>query len=177
MMRIRAATHLDRDDVCAVHLCAFSEVEGQKVSALAANLLREETNPETISLVADFDGAVVGHIAFSPVSIGRDQKRIGYILAPLAVRPDYQQRHIGSALIESGMERLWKMNVGIVFVYGDPGFYGRFGFTADLASRFQAPYELEFPSGWQAIALDPDLPADPGAELSCVSPLRDPELW
>jgi putative acetyltransferase len=177
MMRIRVATNLDRDDVREVHLCAFPDGERQVVSTLAANLLGEETNPETISLVAEADGAVVGHVAFSPVTIDNNKGWIGYILAPLGVKPVYQKRQVGSKLIESGIQRLSKMGVNAVFVYGDPKYYGKFGFNADVASGYSPPYELQYPSGWQAIALNEDLFAGSAVKISCVVPLSDPELW
>ena len=177
MTRIRVATNLDRDDVREVHLCAFSEGEKQMVSTLAVNLLSEETNPETISLVAEADGAVVGHIAFSPVTINNNNSWLGYILAPLGVKPEYQKRQIGSKLIESGIERLSKMGVNVVFVYGDPKYYGKFGFSADVASGYYPPYEIQYPFGWQAIELNKSVFTDSAARISCVAPLSDPELW
>ena len=177
MMRIRLATSLDSEDIREVHLCAFSEGEKQKVSTLAANLLSEETNPETISLVAEADGTVVGHIAFSPVTINNHKSWIGYILAPLGVKPEYQKCQIGSKLIESGMERLSKMGVNVVFVYGDPEYYGKFGFNPNAALRYSPPYELQYPFGWQAIALNEGIFTDSAEKISCVAPLSDPELW
>lgn len=176
-MYIRVATSLDSEDIRDVHLCAFSEVEKQKVSTLALNLLGEETNPETISLVAEVEGAVVGHIGFSPVSITNDKSWIGYILAPLGVKPEYQKRQIGSKLLESGMKRLSEMGVNIVFVYGDPKYYGKFGFKPDVASRYSPPCELQYPSGWQAIAFNEHIFTGSAAKISCVSPLSDPALW
>jgi putative acetyltransferase len=89
MTCIRVATSLDRDDVREVHLCAFPEGDKQIVSTLAVNLLSEETSPKTISLVAEADGAVVGHIAFSPVTVFNNKSWQGYILAPLGVKPEY----------------------------------------------------------------------------------------
>jgi putative acetyltransferase len=177
MMRIRVAASLDSEYIREVCLCAFFEGEKQKVSTLAANLLSEETNPETISLVAEADGAVVGHIAFSPVTITNNKSWMGYILAPLGVKPEYKKRQIGSKLIENGMERLSKMGVNVVFVYGDPKYYGKFGFNPDVASRYSPPYELQYPFGWQAIALNEDVITDPAVKISCVAPLNDPELW
>jgi len=102
-MNIRTATNQDRDDVQRVHLCAFPEDENKIVSKLAIDLLFENTTPQTISLVAETDGAIVGHIAFSPVTIDNNDNFQGYILAPLGVRPDYQKRRIGSKLIEYGI--------------------------------------------------------------------------
>ena len=176
MIRIRVATSLDSKAVREVHLDAFPEGEKQKVSTLAANLLSEETNPKTISLVAEVDDAIVGHVAFSPVTIN-DKRWLGYILAPLGVRSDYQKRQIGSTLIESGMARLSKLGVDVVFVYGDPQYYGKFGFNTDVAFRYSPPYELRYPAGWQAISLHKNILASESVKLSCVVPLRDPELW
>ena len=177
MIHIRVATSLDHDDVRDIHLCAFPEGEKQIVSKLAVDLLNEETSPKTISLVAEADGAVVGHIAFSPVTVNNNKNWTGYILAPLAVKPGYQKRRIGSKLVESGMERLSRMGVNVVFVYGDPKYYGKFGFSADPASGYLPPYELQYPFGWQAIALNGDIISDSVVKISCVFPLNDPELW
>jgi putative acetyltransferase len=105
-MRIRTATGLDRDDVREVHLCAFPEGEREMVSNLAVNLLAEETTPHTMSLVAETEGDIVGHVAFSPVTIANNEDLQGYLLAPLGVKPDYQKRRIGSELVESGMQQL-----------------------------------------------------------------------
>jgi len=176
-VRIRVATGLDSEDIRDIHLCAFSEGEKQKVSTLAANLLHEETNPETISLVAEANVAVVGHIAFSPVTINNNKSWTGYILAPLGVKPEYQKRQIGSKLIEGGMALLSKMGVNVVFVYGDPKYYGKFGFNPDVASGYSPPYELQYPFGWQAIVLNEDVFTDSAVKISCVASLSDPELW
>jgi putative acetyltransferase len=177
MTRIRVATNLDRDDVREIHMCAFPEGEKQIVSTLAVNLLSEETSPKTISLVAETNDAVVGHIAFSPVSVNNNKSWEGYILAPLGVKPEYQKRQIGSKLIESGMERLSKLGVNVLFVYGDPKFYGKFGFNADLASGYSPPYELQYPFGWQAIILNQGVFTESTVKISCVDPLNDAELW
>ena len=60
IMNIRIATNQDRDDVQRVHLCAFPQGEREIVSKLAIDLLSEKTTPQTISLVAETDGAIVG---------------------------------------------------------------------------------------------------------------------
>ena len=177
MTRIRVATSLDCDDVREIHLCAFPEGENQIVSTLAANLLGEETSPKTISLVAEADGAVVGHIAFSPVTVDNNMSWKGYILAPLGVKPEYQKRQIGSKLVDRGIEQLSKMGVNVLFVYGDPKYYGRFGFNADQASGYSPPYELQYPFGWQAIILNDGAFTESPVKISCVDSLKDAELW
>ena len=176
-MHIRIATSLDRDDVRDVHLAAFAEGEREIVSKLAINLLSEETTPQTISLVAETEGAVVGHVAFSPVTIGTNENCQGYILAPLGVKPDYQKRRIGSKLIESGMQQLSRMGVDILFVYGDPSYYSRFGFSTDAAVQYTPPYRLQYPFGWQGIALKERSTERSPIKITCVTSLCDPELW
>jgi putative acetyltransferase len=176
-MHIRIATSLDQDNIHSVHWSAFAEGEREIVSKLAVNLLAEETTPQTISLVAETEGAVVGHVALSPVTIGSNKNIQGYILAPLGVKPDYQKRHIGSKLIESGMQQLSRMGVDILFVYGDPKYYSRFGFSVDAAECYIPPYRLEYPFGWQGIALSECSIRKPSIQIVCVTSLCDPALW
>ena len=176
-MYIRMATSLDRDDVRGVYLSAFPKGEREIVSKLAINLLSEETTPQTISLVAESEGAVVGHVTFSPVTIDNNENVQGYILAPLGVKPDYQRCRIGSKLIESGMQQLLVMGVNILFVYGDPKYYGRFGFSADAADRYTPPFRLQYPFGWQAVALNKCSIEESPIKIACVTSLCDPQLW
>ena len=135
-MNIRIATSLDRDGINDVYSSAFPDSERELVSTLAVNLLSEDTSPQTLSYVAAIEGAVVGHVAFSPVTMESHENVQGYILAPLGVKPDFQKRGIGSTLIERGMHQFLGMGVHLLFVYGDPAFYGRYGFRADVADRY-----------------------------------------
>ncbi len=176
-MQIRIATSLDRDGVRSIYLASFAEDERKLVSKLAINLLAEKTTPKTISLVAETEGAVVGHVAFSPVTMDTDENCQGYILAPLGVQPEYQRRRIGSKLIERGMQQLSAMGMDILFVYGDPSYYSRFGFGADAAARYIPPYVLQYPVGWQGIALNEITGDKSPVKISCVTSLCDPELW
>lgn len=175
--RIRAATSNDLEDIRAVHMRAFPEGENRLVATLAANLLNEETDPETLALVAEIDGGVVGHIAFSPVRADTDKNWLGYILAPLGLEPEYHKVGIGSKLIESGIELISKTMANVLFVYGDPKYYGRFGFSAEAATQFMPPYELKYPFGWQARVLHEGGSNDQAVKLACVLSLRDPALW
>lgn len=174
---IRAATCTDLDDVRDVHLCAFPEDERHIISALAVNLLSERTIPETISLVAETEGTVAGHAAFSPVKIGHNENLQGYILAPLGIKPEYQRRRIGTGLIQSGIQKLLAMGANILFVYGDPGYYCKSGFSADAATPYIPPYKLRYPSGWQALVLNECDIAESSFNIACVSSLNNPELW
>ncbi|MGF7053500.1 putative acetyltransferase [Bosea sp. OAE752] len=86
----------------------------------------------TLSLVAVEGGEIVGHVAFSPVTIdGAERGWFG--LGPVSVQPGRQRGGIGSGLIRDGLQRLREIGAGGCVLLGDPGYYGRFGFAADPA--------------------------------------------
>ena len=176
-MNIRIATLQDQDAIRRLYWSAFPEAENEIVATLAVELLSENSALPILSLVAEMDDAVVGHVAFSPIKIDNQATIQAYILAPLAVRPDCQKQRIGSALVEYGMQRLSTMGVDIIFVYGEPEYYGRFGFGADTAQGYSAPYPLQYPFGWQAIAIR-DCAVENGPQTTqCVQALCKPLLW
>ena len=84
----------------------------------------------TLSLVAVEDGEVVGHAAFSPVTINGAESN-WYGLGPVSVRPDRQRRGLGQGLIRNGLQQLKAMDAAGCVVLGDPGYYGRLGFESD----------------------------------------------
>ena len=81
----------------------------------------------TVSLVAEQDGSVIGHVAFSPVSIS-DGTRGWYGLGPVSVLPAYQRMGIGTALILEGLSRLKALGARGCCLVGHPEYYPRFGF-------------------------------------------------
>lgn len=84
----------------------------------------------TLSLVATEADEIVGHVAFSPVTI--DGKELAwYGLGPVAVRHDVRRQGIGADLIKAGLDGLREMDAGGCVVLGEPAYYGRFGFTAE----------------------------------------------
>ena len=158
-------------------MAAFPEGERDLISDVAVEMLSEAASPPVLSLVAEVDDIIVGHIAFSPVTSSDTKEHLGYILAPLAVSPSHQKRGIASQLINSGVERLSELGPGVLLVYGDPDFYSRFGFGADRGECYTPPYQLEYAFGWQAMALgDFDFPSSE-ISISCVSSLCNPALW
>ena len=176
-MRVRKATRRDFEDIRGIHLSAFPEAERDLVATLATDLLTNETDPPTISLVCESDGVVAGHVAFSPVRIKGHEKLPGYILAPLAILPDQQKRGVGAMLVKEGIRELKTADASICFVYGDPDYYGRFGFQAVTAEGFTPPHPPQYPFGWQAVILtDCDFKDRPVA-IRCVPALDNAKLW
>ncbi|MEX0960541.1 MAG: N-acetyltransferase [Burkholderiales bacterium] len=108
-----------------------------------------------ISLVAEQEGEVVGHVAVSPVSIS-DGSADWYGLGPISVRPELQRKGIGSLLMQAALRLLQERGSAGCVLVGDPAYYSRFGFKpgpglvlADVPSEyFQAlPFSSSSPSG------------------------------
>ena len=176
-MTILEADPSHRDRIGEIYRAAFDESEGETVADLAASLLAEASDPRPLHLLAKVDGKLVGHISFTPVRDKDGGANVGFILAPLAVDPAQQQGGVGSALVREGLRRLEDRQGQVVFVYGDPAYYGRFGFGRELAERYLPPCTPQYPTGWQALAIGtPELPAGP-VTVECVAPLNAPELW
>ncbi|MEL7512901.1 MAG: N-acetyltransferase [Cyanobacteria bacterium J06554_3] len=174
-MAIRQATRQDKDGIYQVHWSAFSESERSLVSQLAVDLLLEDIVPKPLSLVAEREGDIVGHVAFSSVTLEHDSDFQGFILTPLGVVPSWQGKGIGTQLVKLGMQHLSERGVDSLLVYGDPNYYGRFGFSAVAAECFVSPYQLQYPFGWQAIDLRDCTKVS--AKVKVVSSLQNPALW
>ncbi|MFN8662328.1 MAG: N-acetyltransferase [Thermomicrobiales bacterium] len=89
-----------------------------------------------ISLVAEEQGEIVGHVAFSLVSIA-DEPGTWYGLGPVSVAPSRQRQGIGTALIETGLAQVRDLGADGCVLLGDPAYYGRFGFVSDSALRYR----------------------------------------
>ena len=120
-------------DAPAVH-AVVEEAFASPLEAGIVDALRADCD-DRLSLVAEEDGGIVGHILFTPVEIGAAEGPLrGYGLAPMAVRTAWQRRGIGSALVAEGTRRLREAGAPFVFVIGHPEYYPRFGF--ERASRY-----------------------------------------
>ncbi|MCQ4629794.1 N-acetyltransferase [Shinella sp. CPCC 100929] len=84
----------------------------------------------TLSLVAEADGVVVGHVAFSPVMVS-DGSTDWYGLGPISVDPTRQGEGIGSKLVREGLSQLKALGASGCVLLGNPAYYGRFGFAPD----------------------------------------------
>jgi len=124
---IRPETSKDIDAITKVTIAAFQTLEiSNHTEQFIIEALRA-AHALTISLVADLDGRVVGHIAFSPVAIS-DGTQNWYGLGPVSVLPEYQCQGIGKALIHEGLLRLKSMHARGCCLVGHPEYYKKFGF-------------------------------------------------
>jgi putative acetyltransferase len=124
---IRSETDADVSAITAVTLAAFKTLEISNHTEQSIIAALRAAKALTVSLVAEADGRVVGHIAFSPVAISDDTQN-WYGLGPVSVLPEYQRRGIGKALIQEGLSRLKDMNAQGCCLVGHPDYYRKFGF-------------------------------------------------
>jgi putative acetyltransferase len=118
------------EDVCAISevtIAAFKTLEiSNHTEQFIIQALRA-AKALTLSLVAEADGRVIGHIAFSPMTIS-DGTPDWFGLGPVSVLPEYQRQGIGKALIREGLSRLKDMNAQGCCLVGHPQYYRKFGF-------------------------------------------------
>jgi putative acetyltransferase len=120
-------TDADIDAITEVTITAFETLEiSNHTEQFIIEALRA-AKALTVSLVAELDGRVIGHIAFSPVTIS-DGTQNWYGLGPVSVSPEHQRKGIGTALIQEGLSRLKDLNAQGCCVVGHPEYYRKFGF-------------------------------------------------
>lgn len=128
-MILRDETPADIDTITAITQAAFADhpFSRQTEHFILHALRRDGALP--VSLVAEQDGTILGHAAFSPV-IMSDGTPDWYGLGPISVRPDSQRQGIGSALMQAGLARLKTLGARGCALVGDPRYYSRFGFAS-----------------------------------------------
>lgn len=127
-LKIRNETPDDRQSIFELTAAAFATLD---ISNHTEQYVIEELRKAkalTISLVAEIDTSVVGHIAFSPVTIS-DGTCDWYGLGPVSVLPEYQRQGIGKALILEGLSRLKGCGAKGCCLVGHPEYYPQFGFA------------------------------------------------
>ena len=150
---IRSETDADVSAITEVTVAAFKTLEiSNHTEQFIIEALRA-ANALVVSLVAEVDECVVGHIAFSPVTIS-DGTQNWYGLGPISVLPSYQRQGIGKALIWEGLSRLKGMNARGCCLVGHPDYYRKFGFQNVSELVYEGvPQEVFF-----ALAFDGHLP-------------------
>ena len=152
---IRDETMSDAAVITQVTVAAFETLE---ISSHTEQFIIEALRAAkalTLSLVAEADGRILGHIAFSPVTIS-DGAMNWYGLGPVSVLPAYQRQGVGKALIWEGLSRLRKIDAKGCCLVGHPQYYGKFGFenVAGLVHEgvqrevfFALSFDGHFPQG------------------------------
>ena len=148
-MIIRPETKNNWPAVYELNVSAFkTEAEAKLVDSL-----RKYASPY-ISLVAEIDNEVVGHIMFTPVELTDCSSMFVMGLAPMAVKEKFRGQGVGSKLVTSGIEACENLGVGAIVVLGHPNYYPKFGFKT--ASKFNLSCEYDVPDeAFMALELTP----------------------
>lgn len=175
----KASQPKDQEEVITLFHRTFEATEGLEEGQVIADLVVDLLDPEEMlkpfGFVAEVEGQLIGGIFFS--HIGFDDGASAYLLAPVAVVPEWQGKGVGQELIRTGLEILKAAGVELVITYGDPAFYRKTGFQPVETTQIPAPYPLQMPFGWQAQSLQgEDLPTLRGP-ATCVPAFQNPELW
>jgi putative acetyltransferase len=138
---IRPATAADAEAVDGVIRAAFAGTDfGHQGEAGLVRMI-EADGDTLVSLVAERDGGIVGHVLFSRMDVEADGAALsGAGLAPVSVVPGGQGQGIGGALIRAGLGALREQGCAISFALGHEGYYPRFGYSPQLAARFASPF-------------------------------------
>ena len=148
MLTIRHETPADRDAVYRVEHDAF---DGDNEPGLVDAL--RDGGHLMLSMVAEEDGEIVGHIAFSPMTVDSETESFAAIcLAPLAVTAARQKQGVGGALMLAALDELRATGGGAVFLLGHPSYYPRFGFRP--AREFDVHY-MDDRDAFMALELTP----------------------
>jgi putative acetyltransferase len=150
---IREEYTSDHGAISEVTVAAFKTMEmSNQTEQFIIEALRA-ANALSVSLVAEVDGIVVGHIAFSPVEI-TDGTTDWYGLGPVSVHPDFQRTGIGKLLVQEGLSHLKQLKAKGCCLVGHPEYYQQFGFeNVDGLIHEGVPREVFF-----ALSFDGDIP-------------------
>ena len=175
-MLLRAIDPSEVEATADVHRRAFgSDVEAD----LALALMRDDAFVSALSFAAEDRGALIGHVLFSRAWLERDDGLPGFpllVLAPLAVVPEAQHQGVGTTLVEAAIALARESGEIAMLVFGDPAYYGRFGFVPAWPRGVRTPHPAEPEWGWQVLELEPDVLGAPGI-LRVAPPLDAPEMW
>jgi putative acetyltransferase len=175
---IRETTSSDFDDIMSVIKLAFGY---HKEAELAADLLADSTGEPLVSMLA-FDGdKPIGHILFTRAYVGgQEEQPMMHILAPLAVKPEYQRQGVGGMLIRAGIERLRELGAHLTFVLGHRDYYPRHGFIPDAGEQgYPAPYAppVGFEDCWMVRPISPTGFGIGKGAITCCEAMNKPEHW
>ena len=166
--------------ILGIHASAFGQKQGQEIAELVDGLLDDETAKPLLSLVAETDGKLVGHILFTVARLYPEDHEVSVrILAPLAVSIEFQGEGFGGALIKEGLKQLVESGVDLVFVLGHPDYYPKFGFQTAGVLGFEAPYSIpsEHADAWMVQEFEAGVIGSIEGRVHCSEILNQPQHW
>lgn len=179
VMLIRTSQPTDLPAILDVHRDAFG-LASAEIERLVCDLLADPTAQPVVSLLAEEQDAVVGHVLLTTATIEPAGHRCtAYLLAPLAVVRGHQRQGVGGALIRESFNQLALAGIDLIFVLGHPGYYPRFGFRPAGELGLVAPYPIEPQNApaWMVHELKPGVLGTVQGKVRCAGALNKPEYW
>ena len=178
-MQIRELTPIDRVETLNLFRAVFTESEGveegKMLETLVGKIFDSLVTPAIIGFGGYQDDELVAAIFFSQLEFPGGERV--YLLSPVAVATTEQRSGLGTELIKAGLEALNALVVETVMTYGDPAYYGRFGFETVATDVIAAPYPLSMPIGWLALPLVHDKLTNLSGTPKTQPPFADPAIW
>jgi predicted N-acetyltransferase YhbS len=136
---IRQERPNDYEKVYEINKRAFNQ---ENESELIKKIRKGQNHIPALSLVAEIEGKLVGHILFSKIKIVGDLNYDSLALAPMAVIPEYQKKGIGSKLVAGGLKKAKKLGFNSIIVLGHKDYYTKFGFRRASRWGIKCPFEV-----------------------------------
>ena len=156
---IRKENPFDHNWVIELTEKAFEtlEISEHKEGQLVDKLRKAPTFIEELSLVAELNGQVVGHILFTPIIIDNGKQQFqSLVLAPVSVLPEFQKMGIGGQLIRTGHQKAVDLGFNSVILLGHPQYYPRFGYKPASIWGIKSPIPLPSDDVFMAVELKDD---------------------
>jgi predicted N-acetyltransferase YhbS len=150
--------------------------EGKVIGALVTELMAAAPADAPLVFTAHEGAGLLGGIMFTRLVYDQDPRRV-FLLSPVAVAPEAQQKGVGQALIRHGLEQLRADGADLVITYGDPNYYARVGFQQIPETVAPAPQRLSMPQGWQLCSLSGQEVEPLKGNSRCAPAFDDPALW
>ena len=177
-IKIREIGIEDFNDILEVERQAFGY---DKEAKLVAELLTDKSAEPIISLLAFYNNEAIGHILFTRACFdGQQEQPMMHIMAPLAVKPEFQRQGIGGMLIKAGIQKLQEKGSNLVFVLGHKEYYPKYGFIPYAANLgYPAPYPIpdEYADCWMVQAISARGFETGKGKIKCSDVLNRPEHW
>ena len=175
---LRKASEHDLPAVLQLHRAAFPAGEVEQILQVVNELWSVNTDATHSALhwvITAPKQTIVGHLSLSSITT-QDGQMLSWILAPLAVAPAHQGQGLGSEMVHHAIGHAMNSHQPRILVYGDPGFYGRFGFDRKPAINYNPPFALTQPMGWQGIISRGKELQQP-VDMRCHPALMQAQLW
>jgi len=177
---IQAMGNSDLDGVLATLTAAFGDEDGPKLCLLTWELLSSDSANPALCLVAKSEQKVLGHALFTHARIENSKTPCkASILSPMAICPDYQNQGLGKQLMEEGCRMLAKEEVKLLFIFGSPDYYHRFGFIPADQHGLKPPHPVpgQYADAWMVKELQDGTLGNVTGTVNCGEPLNDPTHW